>query len=422
MSKKVAISLAIALCVVAVSLILCWTLFGLSSVTVEFHSTTMNLAQTEEQREELEKEIVQAGNFKMGCSVLFEGKNKYVRAIDEAAKDNPKLAYLRVLNIETVFPNKFVVHVAEREELFAVKTAVAIETNSGANHDVNDGSVNGAEVDGVQGETSGMARRAESGTYGAANGAAADIDESGGLENYLICDRDFRVLNVLSQEQWQQTQSEYEQQNVVEEKNGEQDIANEENQENLANQTNHAEQKCLPLLVEGLEIENESVRIGRFLKIGQAAMKNFYSAMLQNNRDLQEILGKFSSITLGKNTDDFTQQEFDCITLHTRAGRKFVINNIDFALANKVQLMFAVESALYSSVDENGVVTNNGQPVELMENEQGQLVVWDENEDNPKIELTVDILAKCYVLVDNLTLSPYVSRSETDIYYCLVRE
>ena len=69
MSKKLIISLSIAFSVLAVVLILFWTLFVLSSVSVKFHSTTINLNITEE-------EIVEAGDFRFGACVFFEGKNK----------------------------------------------------------------------------------------------------------------------------------------------------------------------------------------------------------------------------------------------------------------------------------------------------------------------------------------------------------
>ena len=113
MSKKLIVSLVIVGVVVAIVLILFWTLFGLSSVSVEFASSLENLTVSAE-------EIVEAGQFRMGSCVLFEGKRKSVEKIYAKAKENPNFAYIRVLNIETVFPNKFVIHVAEREELFAV--------------------------------------------------------------------------------------------------------------------------------------------------------------------------------------------------------------------------------------------------------------------------------------------------------------
>ena len=50
-------------------LISLWTLFGLSSVSVEFHSTTQNMNLTE-------NEIVEAGQFTKHACVFFESKKK----------------------------------------------------------------------------------------------------------------------------------------------------------------------------------------------------------------------------------------------------------------------------------------------------------------------------------------------------------
>ena len=161
MSKKLIITLSVVFAIVAVFLILCWTLFGLSSVSIEFETTTKNLTLSDE-------EIVEAGRFRYGASVLFEGKQKYIDNLNAKSAENEKFAYLKVVNIETVFPNRFVVHVAEREELFAV------------------------EYD----------------------------------TQFLICDRDFRVLKFSS------------------------------TQENA-------------ILLKGLQILNSSVSVGDFLEIGQ---------------------------------------------------------------------------------------------------------------------------------------------------------
>ena len=114
MRKKAIIILSVVLGVIVTMLILFWTLFALSSVTVKFHTTTKNLALTE-------AEIVEAGDFSYGASVLFDGKRKYVERLDEAVTKNENFAYLEVVNIETIFPNRYVVHVAEREEVFEVQ-------------------------------------------------------------------------------------------------------------------------------------------------------------------------------------------------------------------------------------------------------------------------------------------------------------
>lgn len=316
MSKKLIITLSVVFAIVAVFLILCWTLFGLSSVSIEFETTTKNLTLSDE-------EIVEAGRFRYGASVLFEGKQKYIDNLNAKSAENEKFAYLKVVNIETVFPNRFVVHVAEREELFAV------------------------EYD----------------------------------TQFLICDRDFRVLKFSS------------------------------TQENA-------------ILLKGLQILNSSVSVGDFLEIGQTSMKKFYSVMLQNNRDLAEQLGKFKEIELGSYQDEITHKEYVSITLTTFQNRNFVINNIDFAFANKVQLMFAAEAALFSqNVDGSGNILNsNGEIIYVVKNENGEYLPFDSesHSEEEKIALTYHVLQNCYIKVDNLTLNDYIDRDETDIFYALV--
>ena len=316
MSKKLIITLSVVFAIVAVFLILCWTLFGLSSVSIEFETTTKNLTLSDD-------EIVEAGRFRYGASVLFEGKQKYIDNLNAKSAENENFAYLKVVNIETVFPNRFVVHVAEREELFAV------------------------EYD----------------------------------TQFLICDRDFCVLKFSS------------------------------TQENA-------------ILLKGLQILNSSVSVGDFLEIGQTSMKKFYSVMLQNNRDLAEQLGKFKEIEIGSYQDEITDKEYVSITLTTFQNRKFVINNIDFAFANKVQLMFAAEAALFSqNVDGSGNILNsNGEIIYVVKNENGEYLPFDSesHSEEEKISLTYQVLQNCYIKVDNLTLNDYIDRDETDIFYALV--
>ena len=302
---------------ITVILILFWTLFGLSSVSVNFSSTTMNLNVTEE-------EIIKAGEFRYGACVLFEGKKKSIQKINDFVKENENFAYVRVVNIETIFPNKFVIHLTEREELFAVET---------------DGQV-------------------------------------------LICDREFRVLRILS--------------------------------EFVSTQNN-------AMLLKGLEFENEKVEVGDFLSVKQTAMLKFYSSMLSNNRSLNEQLGKFKQIELGINVDDFSGKEFHSLSLTTFQGRKFVVNNIDFAFTNKLQKMFATENSLFNQkVDENGNLLNsNNEKLFVKKNGKGEYVSSKEGEEG-SVVLSYELLSRCAILVDNLTLDENVDRTETDLYYALI--
>ena len=88
-------------------ILLLFTLFALKNVEVDFRTSTSNLTATSE-------EIVASGDFAYGTSVIFHSKKGYMENIEKT------YPYIKVINIETVFPNKFVIHVAEREEVYAI--------------------------------------------------------------------------------------------------------------------------------------------------------------------------------------------------------------------------------------------------------------------------------------------------------------
>lgn len=301
-------------------LILFWTLFGLRSITVSFSTTLENLTVSEE-------EIVQAGEFNKGACVLFEGKKKSIRKIEQYVSKNANFAYISVLNIETVFPNKFVIHIAEREELFAIP-------------------------------------------FG---------DET------LICDRELRVLRSV--------------------------------EDYISDQSN-------AMLLEGLTIKNEEVEIGDFLDVEETGIKTLYSAFVENNRNLNEQRGKFEKITLSHYQDEYTKKEYVKAELVTFSGRIFEIYNLDFALSNKIQLMYAVESSLLGyDVDESGnLLDNEGNLIYIKKLETGEYSSFVEGVDDEgdKLTLNLEIVSNCKIRVDNLTLSDYVHRDENDIYYALV--
>ncbi len=317
MSKKAIISLSITLAVIAVILISFWTLFALSSVSVDYKTTTKNLTISNE-------DIVEAGNFNYGASVLFDGKNKYVERINEMASVNENFAYLEVVNIETVFPNKYVIHVAEREEVFAIK---------------------------------------------------AD-------EKYLICDEDLRILKI-------------------------EDVFESE--------------KDNPILVENLIIKNENFEIGDFLEVEQNGIKNVYNALLVNNRNLTESCGYIKSLTLGENHVEITDKDYVNMTIKTFSDRTYVINNIDFALENKFQLMFSIDSSIFNQINEEGkLVDKNGNVVcDYVYDEEGNIMYDESGQPVKGKEWTYERLCKGYILIDNFILNDYQETKPTDIYYNL---
>jgi len=101
----------IAICstVVLVGLIvlLAFTVFSLKKVTLDFRTSTSYITATDQ-------EIIESANFNMGKSVLIHNKKEYKKEIENF---NP---YIKVVNIETVFPSSFVVHIAERQEVYAI--------------------------------------------------------------------------------------------------------------------------------------------------------------------------------------------------------------------------------------------------------------------------------------------------------------
>ena len=314
MSKKAIIILSVVLGIIVTMLILFWTLFALSSVTVKFHTTTKNLALTE-------AEIVETGDFCYGASVLFDGKKKYVERLDEAVTKNENFAYLEVVNIETIFPNRYVIHVAEREEVFEVQ-------------------------------------------YG---------------ENVLVLDDELRVLKIENAPLGER------------------------------------------ITLKNLTILNENVAVGDFLEVKEAGVLNLYNAFLENNRTLAEQKAFVKDITLNEYTVEITGKSYVSAKITTRSGREFVINNIDFALSNKIQLLFAVDCALYANIDADGNLLNEAGEVifdyVLDENGNAQL---DDDGNMIKRAWTLERLKNSYVLIDNFVLNDYVETAETDIFYRLM--
>lgn len=305
--------------IIAVLLILFWTLFALSKVTVSFSTSLENLTVSKE-------EIVKAGEFRKGASVIFEGKTKSIKKIEKYVSKNENFAYIKVENIETVFPNKFVIHISEREELFAIPFQ----------------------------------------------------------DNFLICDRDLRVLRIAPE---------------------------------------YSSDSSNAILLEGLSIENENLNVGDFLKVEEKNITKLYSAFVKNNRNLGEQRSKFEKIEVTHYQDDYTKKGYVALTLRTFAGRTFEICNIDFALSNKIRLMFAVEASVFGqTVDADGdMVDKSGNKVFFKKLETGEFVKFDEEKDDESEKFSyVQVLKNSKIRVDNLTLSEFIQRDENDIYYALV--
>ncbi len=93
--------------VLGLVLILCFTLFSLKSVEIDWRTSHSHITATHE-------EILKASGIKKGGSVFFQSKKKYIKKIEAI---DP---YIDVINIETTFPSSFVIHIAERQEVYAL--------------------------------------------------------------------------------------------------------------------------------------------------------------------------------------------------------------------------------------------------------------------------------------------------------------
>ena len=109
--KKLIITLGVVLGVVLVCVILNFTLFSLQTVEVDFKNEPMIF--TDESKDSISNNSA----IKKGTSVFVLSKKEITNQLE---RDNP---YLKVINIETVFPNKIIIHCAEREETYAVKAS-----------------------------------------------------------------------------------------------------------------------------------------------------------------------------------------------------------------------------------------------------------------------------------------------------------
>lgn len=109
MTKKKVIALFSLLLVIA-SVIVIMTTFTLKSVSIFFVSPTSTVFDS--------SQMIKCGEFEIGKSLFLQHKDINIAKIEK------KTPYAKVLKIETKFPNKFVVHVKERDPLYALYNAV----------------------------------------------------------------------------------------------------------------------------------------------------------------------------------------------------------------------------------------------------------------------------------------------------------
>lgn len=83
------------------------TVFSFTDAEITFLSTVNVLNNNEE--------IIETANFDYGENIFFVDKDKYIESLEI---NNP---YLRVISLETVFPNRLIIHAVERNEFYAFK-------------------------------------------------------------------------------------------------------------------------------------------------------------------------------------------------------------------------------------------------------------------------------------------------------------
>lgn len=109
MKSKRLIALLIVFLIIAGVVALNSTIFTLQAVEINWLTTRVELVG------ENQNTLLNNVDMPLGESVFFINKAKIA---DQCEKNN---AYLQVISIETVFPNKIVMHVGERRQLYAIK-------------------------------------------------------------------------------------------------------------------------------------------------------------------------------------------------------------------------------------------------------------------------------------------------------------
>ena len=112
MKKKLILASSVLLGLVVVILTLCFTVFTVKTIDVDFRTSTSQGYDNEQ--------IIQESGIQYGKCLLFMSKGKSIKKLEE------NYPYLEVINIETIFPSKIVIHCAERKPLFAIQEGESV--------------------------------------------------------------------------------------------------------------------------------------------------------------------------------------------------------------------------------------------------------------------------------------------------------
>lgn len=111
LKTKLIILASLAVAVILTATVLLFTLFALDYSKVDLNFLNASSYETNEQ---FKQEVLNNANIKQRTSVFFLNKTKAKNALEKTYPN------LKVVNIETTFPNGLKIHIAEREELFAI--------------------------------------------------------------------------------------------------------------------------------------------------------------------------------------------------------------------------------------------------------------------------------------------------------------
>lgn len=244
--KKLLIILGGLVGAIVLCFILSFTLFGVRNVKLHFKNNTSIYAS-----EEAEDNIIKSGKIPYAMPIFSVNKKEIIKNLE---KEN---SYLKVVNIETVFPNNLIVHVAEREELFAIKI---------------------------------------------------------GDNLFYICDSELKVLSLTTS--FNSTQS-----NAV--------------------------------LLEGVEVENKTAKVGEFLSLhnSESIIKNISNAFAFNNKTISDVKGMFKKISVSYKQNYYTLSSECVLTFTTFDDFNTEIDLPKENLIEKVNLMLAI---VPKSIDKYG--------------------------------------------------------------------
>lgn len=332
-AKKIIIALSGVLSILILLIILCFTAFSLKTVKIDFRTSLENITFSE-------KEILESGKFKKGGSVFFHGKTNYKKNLENF---NP---YIKVVNIETVFPSTFVVHLVERQEVFAIAfeggyyicdeelRVLRICLNENNDNETNDNNSSGNKNN----ENTTDDENATENEKATDNGNVTVIEIETSIENENINDSE------------------------IENDNDSHDETLEENEE-AEKRDEYINTPQSPILFEPLEEIKKEYQVGQY--IVECQPSQIYNYLYENNRKLGEQKAMIESVKLTKDFDKESKKEGLTTTLKFFSGQTFKILNCDYGMKYKVGMMLSVFSQLYDFIGKG--ITQDGKVIVLTE-------------------------------------------------------